>query len=381
VSFIAFFLFYYQFYNINIFDVNMDNTGSLTQGNFSMIKVINFYFMLFSIMVTYALFSNPHKRWKYFDQFNFHLMLVTLIVGTISFVGFPFHQFSVILDGHHRSTGIFGHPSLYASHMGITLTYLVGMFFFYMYHRKLPWPKWVLYLILMLCFFGFLVGFSKTSIAAFLISVCVLVIGHLQLPSIRAPLTRDLTVLGGLGFVSFSIFAVFYGEGIVEIIQNRVEDTNSLSSRLSRWEFLVEDISATTILVGHGLTAAVGEVLTRWFDRNDGAPVIMVHNGYIELFYDMGLIGLLFVISLFSTVKQALSNFRNAFSSEQKTLSLVAIAIAVYYLVELGFGEVMMIQDICYMVWVFIVICLSLCIPAKVLADQQEKSISFTNSQ
>lgn len=349
-------LFFRLFFNANAIDVKATITGGDMAGNMANDQVL-FYFMdLIGMYVCYSAFSGNwdqggHKLLDIFDRFNQCLMVVTSILSIIFIICYPLGMFTINLEGFIRTFGLLMQPNPYAHHMGLLMLYFLGLFCYYQGENKHRMPGWLVYAALAINLLGFLVGFSKTAIAALAIGVIIIFLGSVSVPTIRIKFIWGLIAMTFLMIIGLGLFSALSHQSILEIFSARMENNNSMDWRTNVWNYLLSDLSFDKLLTGHGHTASNATILQNSFSDKDGKPVIMVHNGYIQLLYDYGVWGLLLVGAVLSIMWNAFQGTLKPINNAVKPLMYTLIAFSVYFLIVLSADEMLFMFDATHLYW------------------------------
>jgi O-antigen ligase len=148
---------------------------------------------------------------------------------------------------------------------------------------------------------------SQTSVACFVIGVCILVFTHFQFIKRNIPLIGVCIISAGFVFMIVEYFI-----GIVEfIVVDLLGRDMTLTDRTNIWALVLQ--METNPIFGTGFQMFwSGERLIRMWLAYWWQPM-SAHNGYIETYLDLGLVGvgLLagFLISSFNNISKTLNNF------------------------------------------------------------------------
>lgn len=348
--FIGWLLLYSTFFNANTTDPYFKGGGEASEGSISLIQVNAYVYCLLAMVVSGATMLRAKNPQKMFDLFNKALILVTGLEAVVTILGFPFGLFSMPIDGFMRAVGLFGHPNPYAHHMGIIMIYLLGLFCYYQGERADRMPSWMLFGSLGVNGIAFLLGLSKTAMGAYTACAFLLLLLNLSVPAVRSGFFKIAIagiILVPIGLVAFQVLS---GESFFSILESRMEQTDSMNWRTSVWQELLGNINLTTLWFGHGLTSA-NLVLYQisYSDAHNAKPLIMVHNAYLALLYDMGIFG----YSMFAcTLSFCWQSIKNGFRSI-KTEYTIILALSLYFLCACGFDEMSYMFDAPMIYWTF----------------------------
>lgn len=347
IKYLVFFLViaitYFIFFNAHTSYMGMAGSGSLTEGDISVSALYAYFWPLSASSVLAGTFFSlkPENRMQAFNRFNQILLWLSLAISMYSIVGYPFHWTSAMLDGFLRAKGIFFHPNSYSHHLGILMAYLTGMLFYYRTLGTNDVSKKLLYISYAVNLLAFILGFSKTAFFAFALAVCVLILTQLPNPRVRQVIFPILIFGALLTAAVLAGFSLITKQSFIAMLQSRVEDTSSLAFRQQLWGMLLPDIDWRSIWLGHGLSSANGALQHQMFYGHRQNAVIDVHNGYLELIYNMGLLGFTFVMACFSILFNSFKLMRGPITVFSLPLLGTAICVCVYYLIALGCDELL----------------------------------------
>lgn len=343
---------YFLFYNSHAVDPRWNSGNVWSEGSVGVVQFVAYmYCLLGSVLAAVSLNQHPHPT-KLFNTFNTTLLIVTSVESLFTLLGYPFGSFSTHLDGFHRAMGFFTHPNPFAHHMGILLIYMLGLFCYYQGDRKGKIPGWLLVGGITINLIAFLLGLSKTAIAVF--SLCALLMALLNL---SIPIVRRCVAQGAF-IAIFALPLCLWGfqlvtdQSFLELLQARFDQSTSFYWRLEIWRALLANIDLSTLLVGHGFTAANAWVFQLTFnDRLNAQPLMMVHNGYIGLLYDFGILGWLLFAAAIALMFKAFKGIRTSLDATCRPLLVTVIAMALYFLLVCGFDEMTYMFDAPILFW------------------------------
>lgn len=343
VLFLLIALSYFIFFNAHTSYMGMAGSGSLTDGDISVSAVYAYCWpVIGSSVVAGTFFSlKPEFRSEAFHRFNKILLYVSLAISIYTIIGYPIHWTSAMLDGFLRAKGIFFHPNSYAHHLGILMVYLTGLLFYYGTLEETKVSKKLLYATYGINLLAFILGFSKTALLAFAAGVIVLTLTQLPNPKIRRTIFPILAFGLLLIVASLAGFSILTKQSFLTMLQSRVEDTSSLAFRQQLWDMLLPDIDWNSLWLGHGLSSANGALQHQMFYGHRQNAVIDVHNGYIELIYNMGILGLTYILACASMIFHCLKLLKGPITAFSMPLLGSAIGLGVYYLLALGCDELL----------------------------------------
>ncbi|MGE0200245.1 MAG: O-antigen ligase family protein [Candidatus Melainabacteria bacterium] len=361
--------FYYFFFNADVQDLSIYREGSWLQGNLSIEKIICFYFTLCELVITPVCVWRHSDPYKLFDRLNFCLMTFVSLASIVFLIGFPFHFFSVELDGFTRTEGFLGHPNLYSHQMGIYVVYLLGLFCYYQNENAHRMPRWFLYGAVGINLIGFLIGFSKTGFIALGLAALWVLGTNLAIPAVRRAFWSAGAVILLLLMAGIGAFEAISGKRVLQIITDRINDPQSLNTRMGRWNMLLGSMDFSHLLTGHGHTAASAMIRLQNFNDLEGKPVLLVHNGYLELLYDYGIWGLTHFLVIISIVISAYKKWFTHKNMSNWALYMTVIGLVIYYLIVMMCDEILYMSYSSNLFWMLTILMLSL--PKKTVQLQE----------
>lgn len=344
---------YFIFYNANAMDPTLGGgEDSVLEGSASVIQLTSYFYCLMAITVPAIAMLKIRDYRGLFDTLNKALLWVSGLEALATILGYPFGMFNMMLDGFTRAIGIFTHPNPFAHHMGILMVYLTGLFCYYQGIRRDRMPAWLLLTGLGLNFVAFLLGLSKTALSVFALCAGLIFLLNLAVPAVRRSFLNILLVLMILLPVAFFGFEALSGQSFFSLLESRIDQTQSLTWRTLIWQDLLADINGFSILWGHGLTAANETVFRLSFnDASNAKPLMMVHNAYIALLYDLGLFGYLMFVAAASLLWTATCSWFQAIKPALRTEHSILIALTCYFLCVCAFDEMSYMFDAPSLFW------------------------------
>jgi O-antigen ligase len=352
--FLGWLVLYMVFYNANAVDPRLaGGTSSAFSASSGMVQ-LNAYLNCFLAMAVAFICMNQLTAYKrVFDWLNQFVLWVSALQAIAVITGYPFGVLSMTLDGFMRSYGFLAQPNPYAHHMGILMIYLLGLICYYQdEQRNKRINQLLLFVSFGLNFVAFLLGLSKTAFVALGLSSALLLFLNMGIPSIRKHLPKIMIGLGVTLIIGLFGFEGITGKSFFTIIESRIEQTESMDWRTLIWESLLDDINLVTMWLGHGFTAANLVVFqTTYSDAKNATPLMMVHNAYIALLYDLGIMGYSMFVALGVMLMSSLKRLWNTVISRHKTPYSVVIALVVYYSIVCGFDEMAYMLDAAQLFW------------------------------
>jgi O-antigen ligase len=348
-AFVVMLIIYFFFYNIGMTDPKRSVDSIIGDGSYSWGQ-INSYLMIFSgIVVSAFALIKSNKVVETFDKINVFFLSSTALASLYTIIGYPLQLTSHTVDGFLRARGLLAHANPFAHHMAVILVYQLGIYFYYQFAKEKRVPSWLLMTSFLLNLMAFLLALSKTAIATTVICAIIFFVLNVGTARFRLPLLRTLMVLLLLLPVGVFGYELATGKSLSSVIEARMEETTSLTWRNEVWDALKADLMETPVF-GHGFTASNQRIFQLYYNTTKNKdPLIMVHNGYIGLFYDFGLLGYLLFAAAASLIWTGAvlwykyENFR--------PLSSTVISLGVYFLVVCNFDEMVYMFDSPHLIW------------------------------
>jgi O-antigen ligase len=349
-------LLYALFYNANATDHRGGGDEStFSEGSMSIMQLSAYFYCLLSITLPAVTILKARNYKAIFDMLNKGLLVVSSLEALLTIAGYPFGMFNMLLDGFTRAIGLFTHPNPFAHHMGILMVYLMGLFCYYQGERKARMSGALLFSGIALNFVAFLLGLSKTALGVFALCMLLLFLMNLAVPAVRKGFFQILIALAILLPIGLFGFQALSGHNFLDLLESRIDQTQSLNWRTEIWLNLLADVDATSALLGHGFTAANAAVFRMSFnDLKNAHPLMMVHNAYINLIYDLGIMGYLMFVAALSTLFQAARQWVAAAGTIWRTEHSIIIALTVYFLCVCGFDEMSYMFDAPILFWTLV---------------------------
>ncbi len=340
-------LFYFLFFNSHAVSPGDEMESVWSEGSIGIAQFTSYFYCLVGIGLTGVNMLQNRNPQQFFDNINRKLLWLTGFLALITLIGYPFGFFAMKIDGFQRAIGIFTHPNPFSHHMGILLLYLMGLFGYYQSRDNQRIPFGLLISSLSLNLFAFLLGMSKTAIAVFLLAGAVYFLLSLSSAHIRKLFFRLAMLMLIIVPIGILMYQIITQESFFDILQARIEQQASLDWRYEVWDGLILNLMENgSYWLGNGFTAANAWVFQlTYHDKLNAAPLMLVHNGYISLIYDLGILGWLIFVSAISLM---LNSLRRAWSSHHiytKPLLNSVIAMGIYFLAVCAFDEMTYMFD------------------------------------
>lgn len=338
---------YCRFYNAHFIDPNSVDRPYIEAGPFLLLNV--FYLFLSILASYYGVRKHPNPN-KLFNTINKILVYVSIIEGLCCIFGYPLQMFTRNVDGYLRSEGFAIHPNMLAHSEVVRLLYFVGVAGYYKYCPKsggeirLP----VVYTAIWLSILALVLALSKSSLLVFGLLMAVYLVVIALFFNNKKPLlyTVFLTVLLVPAFMV--LFQLLTGSSFGELLESRIDNAGSFVWRTNSWDQLLRDIEPSKYLIGMGLTSSNEMLLI--LERNSvlnktGEVLALVHNLTVNLFHDMGLLGLLFYLTPLTYLRHIQSFFRTYVPIHSRLLAISGILILLYLTIisqvdEIAFSNV-----------------------------------------
>jgi hypothetical protein len=106
------------------------------------------------------------------------------------------------------------------------------------------------------------------------------------------------------------------------------------------------------MVTGRGFTSANARVFQLTFnDSKDSQPLMMIHNAYIALLYDMGFMGYFMFFSVLSMIVYAIRGCFNHARPDLRTGYSILLGLGIYFLFACGFDEMSYMFDAPILFW------------------------------
>jgi O-antigen ligase len=355
-AFFAWVTLYFIFNNANAMDPHLNGGDeSFFEGSVSVIQYTAYFYCLIAVALPALAIVKLKNYRRVFDTLNASLLGISALEALLTIVGYPFGMFCRELDGFTRAMGIFTHPNPFAHHMGVLMVYLLGLLFYYQGSRKNRVASWLVMGGLACNFIAFLLGLSKTALSAFALCSLLMLLLNLAVPAVRRNIPRLLLILLVLAPIGIFGFELLSDKSFFSLIEARVEQTQSLDWRTLIWQELLSDLNLVSIFTGHGFTAANASVFQLSFnDSKNATPLMMVHNAYIALIYDLGILGYLMFAAVGSLIMHSVRGWLQAPSTEMRTGYAISMAMALYFLFACMFDEMSYMFDAPMLFWALV---------------------------
>jgi hypothetical protein len=328
---------YFVFFNQNAVSPTQAMTGENSFGGSLSLNQLSttIYCAVMGVLAAHCALNVPKTS---LDFVNKALVVFVLVESVVITVLAPL--FTMEVDGFNRLAGLYKHPNMYAHRQALLLLYLMMVCAvdaqnqFKLFSRK-TWAA-----VFLISLLPFLLALSKTAIAACVISAVVFWVAYSRLCGKTLLKPQQWALMGLVGLVATSLFALVSGQGFLELVEARVTSTSSLEWRYKVWGFLMKEPTLLSTLFGHGLTAANKVIYELSFhDAFAATPLINVHNAYVQLYYDFGLLGFSYWAAILALMGSAVMVIWKHRIPAVMLPCLGVLAMSVHYLIASGFDE------------------------------------------
>ncbi|MEB3286202.1 MAG: O-antigen ligase family protein [Vampirovibrionales bacterium] len=287
---------------------------------------------LVSLFLTvYALYREHRNHLlKFLDQLTWVCAISLSVYSALAVFGYPLRLFTVKVEGVLRMGLIFFHPNQFGMNLVFLMLFVLGMYFYQISQRPNGKLKHVLLGALILAFPALLTTYSKNAIGSFVICGSLLTfLNFKQVPNKRTFL-MVLCALPVLAAGAIFAFEQFSGLDLIERLLFRFEDSRSMDWRWNTWSYIFNDIDASTVLFGHGFSATAERMdqFSQVLKAGSIMKVLQVHNDYLMLLYDFGVVGLIVYAWLILTmIKKGLSVIKTASGDLCRSLDVTLFSI------------------------------------------------------
>jgi len=219
-------------------------------------------------------------------------------------------------QGHQMWVGVTGHKN----QLGMLCAYL-GIILIWRCLKK--WPKPDPVDIVLLAMAGYLLAGSRsiTSTVLFLIGLILLVFQSRTKIRMRR-FNRIILIALIAVFVIQALAVVFFGQSLTTVFLSAAGRDTTFTGRVPLWREMIKVGSLSPIL-GFGYASFwISDHVVELWRRVDWTPTTG-HNGYLDIFMDLGIVGFLALLLLLS---QAYKNIMMV-SDENRELGILKIAL------------------------------------------------------
>lgn len=346
--FLALVIGYFLFRNVGTLDPRMGIQATATDGSVAILQLCAYIYNVCAMVLGVLCIQQAKEPLKTFDQLNQWLLGSAMLMACVVLIGFPLGAFGTNIDGFYRANGLFGHPNVYAHHLGMLTLYFAGLLLYYQNNKRLS--LWVIAIPLALTTGTLLLALSKTAIALVLLGLAILAVLNFSWQATRPFLIKWGITLALFATIAGLVYSLFTGNDIGAIIEARLNQQESFNWRMWVWQQLLANLSGLEYLWGKGFTAANQWVFQLTYNTKTNVnPLILVHNGYVAILYDFGLLGYSVFMAIVSTLVTALKYYRKYLA--ERPLSSLVIVMSIYFLCAIGFDELLTMFDAPVLFW------------------------------
>ncbi|MEL6440760.1 MAG: O-antigen ligase [Cyanobacteria bacterium J06621_8] len=226
---------------------------------------------------------------------------ILLILSLLFAVGIP--QYGIMSGVHEGALrGVFTHKNQFGAFMAPG-----GVIFFLNALRATPY-RWLHWFLLMLNCGAMVMSQSLTALCTFALMLILCLIYRIFRWRYEIMASAILGVMI-LGFIGLIFFVGYVGS---ESLLTSIGRDTTLSGRTYIWQYVWDQIQLRPWF-GYGLTAFWNglEGPSGYIQLAMGIPVIYAHNGFLDLWLYLGIVGLgLFILSFINTTSQSFTLLR-----------------------------------------------------------------------
>jgi O-antigen ligase len=147
-------------------------------------------------------------------------------------------------------------------------------------------------------------------------------------------------VLLGLVLTLLPILAIgIQALTLVEVVEHRAGDSNTIYGRLLTWQITIEEGLQRPVF-GIGFDNMRYVLGTRVLTYEGISSYVSVHNSYLALFAELGLVGLsLYLAMITSIIRMGVRLYRKGFRPQDRWRGVAVIALMVAYLIPALFAS------------------------------------------
>jgi O-antigen ligase len=244
-----------------------------------------------------------------------------------------------VIEGVPRVGGLVGHPNCLAF---LNVLYLpFGIY--QLLQAKTPSQRnfWLMGVI--------------TATAALLLTLCknvilTMVLQYLILFLFLPKQSKIRCVSIVLAFVGITLSANFiFNLGLMNLILERFANNDSMEWRLKIWGYLLNNIDLSSLFTGHGVNA--GKAVIRMAGTTE---TNFIHNIYLQLLYEYGLTGLLFLFAFLQPSLKFISAFFQAKTMQVRLNRVFPLLILMAIFINMATDNSVFLRTPMCFAWVFI---------------------------
>lgn len=292
------------------------------------------YFTLFVIYLTYFYVKNNSFH-KLFEWMNIIAVInaLTSIFQRVTGIGLK------TIAGDLRASGITMHPN--ACGFLINITLIIQVYMFLKVKTKKEKILWGCSL-----FLNFLALTFTVSITSYLIFALNLGILFLYLPKKLKVISLFLLSFFLLSFLALDQVLHL---GVLQTFQGRLAHNSSLDWRIWLWLLLLKNINFNTLLFGNGIDSISQFTATINYGRNMAS-----HNGYLQMFYEFGIWGIIYLSSYFYVFVKFIQSLINKKDKIKNIENIIPLLIILVILIEMSVDEALINIVPIYYSWIAI---------------------------
>ncbi len=318
------------------------------------------------LLCSFYLYMGMSVFWSDFQSVSFKrwirtigdLMMVLILITDPNFMkamprmfrqwAFLLIPLSVLFIKYYRHLGVqYDNAGEYEMWVGVTthknslgqLACMSAFFISWIMLSRHFKKRWIFDIPLLLMSLWLLMGSrtatSRTSLGVYFIGLAILILLMLLKKNVAVTRVAVTVTVWGL-LIGNTLLQYLYSRELIPWLAAIIGEDPTLTGRTLLWDELMK-IAAQHKLLGSGYggfwIGNIGNNLWEIFQWNPG----QAHNGYIDVYIDLGIVGLLFLISLiFLTYRNVLTNLRNDSDYGRYRLALLAM-ILIYNVTESSF--------------------------------------------
>ena len=287
------------------------------------LMMVRYYFIAFFIVgITYFYMKTENKA-------SF-IYKCTVPIGIINALVAVFQKATgvgmMIIEGFPRVSGIFPHPN----QCGFFINLFMPLSIYLLTQAKTRKQKIFFLFNFLLSLLVLVLTLSKTSYLIFLINIVLFmnIYGNIKT---KFKIYLSIPIIASVILVLCSIF----NYNIIGLIGERFSNTDSLSWRLRIWSFVIQGMDLWKFLFGAGLDTADRYIMS----VNSIYESSNIHNGYLQLVYELGIFGLSFIAFIVAIFRRSLKFMLDKKYSDVKIYGLIPLMLANVFLIETFFDQ------------------------------------------
>lgn len=236
----------------------------------------------------------------FFDKFNFWVATHGIILGIGTLISYPLEYNVSIVEGIRRSVFLINFAGPYSSFLSFHVLYLMGIFFYYKsIHHKFP----AFFLISMFFLTAALIcTFTKSGYAMVAVgTVLIIVLNALHKKNLITTISSIL-FFGVVMISSTFVFDSISDTKVMDTLESRFSNDDSLTWRYRVWSYLSEDIDPIGNFWGNGFYGHAAKMKlfegVGSYKTGERFQVTAAHNDFLANLYDLGPLGLVVFITM-----------------------------------------------------------------------------------